>query len=487
MGIVLKQSIQNTVSTYIGFVIGALNTLFLYIHFLTDEYYGLVGFLLSTATIMMPLMSFGMHNTLIKFYSSYTDKLQQTNFLTLCLYLPLLVIIPIGFMGYLGYDVIVRFLSKENPIIQDYVWSVYLIAIAMAYFEVFYAWVRVSMKSAFGNFMKEVFHRILISFLLFAVYLEWLSASQFIWSLVVVYFLRMFVIKLYAFRLHTPKITFKKPQNFSAIIKYSILIIFAGSVSLILLDIDKVMIGSYIPIENVAYYNVAVFIAMVIAVPSRSMAQIATPLTAQLINAKQWVQLKDLYQKSSLTLLVISGWIFLLIVLNVKQMYLLIDPVYSVGLQVVFIISIAKLAENILGNNNAIIINSDYYRWMIALGIFLAVTTIVLNMLLIPKYGIYGAAIATTFSLILYSALKISLVKIKFKMHPFTKGTYKTFLLIFVIYTTCFFWDFNMHPVVNIAIKSAVITVVYFSVILKWDLSIDVSNMIKNSYKRFFK
>src|SRR5690606_29916864 len=120
MGIVLKQSIQNTVSTYIGFVIGALNTLFLYIHFLTDEYYGLVGFLLSTATIMMPLMSFGMHNTLIKFYSSYTDKSQQTNFLTLCLYLPLLVIIPIGFMGYLGYDVIVRFLSKENPIIQDY-------------------------------------------------------------------------------------------------------------------------------------------------------------------------------------------------------------------------------------------------------------------------------------------------------------------------------------------------------------------------------
>src|SRR5690606_13886043 len=125
----------------------------------------------------------------------------------------------------------------------------------------------------------------------------------------------------YAFKLHFPKLTFKRPQNFHAIFKYSILIILAGSISLILLDIDKVMIGSYIPIENVAYYNVAVFIAIVIAVPSRSMAQITTPLTAQFINKKQWTQLKDLYQKSSLTLFVVSGLIFLLIVLNVEQIY----------------------------------------------------------------------------------------------------------------------------------------------------------------------
>src|SRR5690606_6358927 len=127
MGIVLKQSIQNTVSTYIGFVIGALNTLFLYIHFLSDEYYGLVGFLLSTATVMMPLLAFGINNTLIKFYSTFKKKSEKTNFLTFCLYLPLLVIIPVGLIGYLGYNTIVGFLARENPIIEDYVWSIYLI------------------------------------------------------------------------------------------------------------------------------------------------------------------------------------------------------------------------------------------------------------------------------------------------------------------------------------------------------------------------
>ena len=67
MGIVLKQSFQNTIVTYIGFAIGAINTLFLYTNILEPEYYGLVTFILATAALLMPLMAFGVHNTMVKF------------------------------------------------------------------------------------------------------------------------------------------------------------------------------------------------------------------------------------------------------------------------------------------------------------------------------------------------------------------------------------------------------------------------------------
>ena len=63
MGVVLKQSIQNTVVTYLGFFFGAINTLFLYTKILPDEYYGLVTFILASGAILMPLMAFGVHNT----------------------------------------------------------------------------------------------------------------------------------------------------------------------------------------------------------------------------------------------------------------------------------------------------------------------------------------------------------------------------------------------------------------------------------------
>ena len=67
MGVVLSQSIKNTITTYIGFIIGGINTLFLFTNFVSDDYFGLIQYIFSTAAIMMPLMAFGVHNTIIKF------------------------------------------------------------------------------------------------------------------------------------------------------------------------------------------------------------------------------------------------------------------------------------------------------------------------------------------------------------------------------------------------------------------------------------
>ena len=87
MGIVLKQSLNNTIVTYIGFAVGAINTLFLYTRFLTDEYYGLVSVILSYSAILMPILAFGVPNTLVKYFSSFTDKKVKDSFLTLMLLL----------------------------------------------------------------------------------------------------------------------------------------------------------------------------------------------------------------------------------------------------------------------------------------------------------------------------------------------------------------------------------------------------------------
>ena len=139
MGIVINQSIKNTFSTYLGFAIGAINTLFLYTNFISDTYYGLVAFILSTANIMMPLMAFGVHNTLIKFYSTFKTKNSLNSFLTIMLFLPLVIVIPLGLMGVSCNNFIGDLLSKENTIVKDYIGYIFIAAISMAYFEVFFA------------------------------------------------------------------------------------------------------------------------------------------------------------------------------------------------------------------------------------------------------------------------------------------------------------------------------------------------------------
>ena len=124
MGIVLKQSFKNTVYIYLGFIVGGINTLFLYTRFLEDTYYGLVTFLLAAANIITPLIALGINHTIIKFFSSYFTKVEQDKFLSSILFLPLFIAIPSGYIGVLFYEEVSNYLSEENPIIKDYTYVI---------------------------------------------------------------------------------------------------------------------------------------------------------------------------------------------------------------------------------------------------------------------------------------------------------------------------------------------------------------------------
>lgn len=483
LGVVAVQSFKNLITTYVGFGIGAINTLVLYVNFFSQEYYGLVGFLLSTATILMPIMAFGTQNTLVKFYSKY-EREEQDSFLFLMLLLPFIPIIPGILLSVLGYSFIVEFLTSENPIVQPYIPLMLIIALAMAYFEIFYSWAKVQLQSVFGNVMNEVFHRLGVMFLLILVAFEFISTHTFMYGLCGVYIVRMLLMMAYAFKLRRPVFRKPKVEGLNSIIKYSALIIIAGSIAVMILEIDMFMIGKMVAIENVAYYSVAIYIAAVIAVPARAMHQITYPLTAALLNKRNYGELGILYQKSSLTLFIISGFIFLLIVCNINQLYLLIDPAYANGLAVVLLISSAKLLDNLMGNNNAIIYNSDYYRLVLLLGVILVVIAVLLNLYFIPRLGINGAAIATFIASVGYAAAKIFLVYKKFGLQPFTKKSMWVGLMLLAFIVIFYFWDFDFYPVISIGLKSALITLAYFLIIYFTKPSAEIAGFINGMVKK---
>ena len=398
--------------------------------------------------------------------------------------MPLVFIIPATIIGFFAYDFIGNLLANENMIVKSYVWHILILAVAMAYFEIFFAWTKVQMKTVFGNMMKEVFHRVCIMVLLFAVYFKWLTVQQFINGLVGVYLLRVLIMKLYAYSVRFPKLKFQKIEKLPSILKYSGLMIIAGSVAMLILDIDKFMIGIMVDdIGQVAYYSVAIFIATVIAVPQRAMHQIMMPLTAKYLNEKDHIALEDLYKRSSLNLLVISGFIFLLIILNINKLYEILPEQFTGGLFVVLLVSLAKLYDNILGNNNAILFNSDYYRMVLFFGVLLAVLAIILNYIYIPLYGIEGSAIATFLAVAIYNTVKLIFVNSKFKIQPFSFASVKILLILMVFLLGFYFWDFPLHPIFNIVIKSLLIGVLYFWIIHKLNISEDISQQIKKYLK----
>lgn len=485
MGIVLKQSFTNTIILFLGFGVGGINVLFLYTHFLHEDYFGLITFLLSAANIIMPLLVFGMQHTIVKFYSSYKSKEAQDNFLTVTLLLPLLIIVPLAIIGTLIYETIANLISVENPIIEKYTYLIFIVAVFMGYFEVFYSWTKVHMKSVFGNFIKELFPRFCTSILLIAVFLKWLSNEQFIYAVVIVYGTSTLIMMFYAFNVYKPTLKFKLPSNIKEIVAFSIYIIVAGSASGILLEIDKFMIPQMEKIAQVAYYSVGIYIASVIAIPTRAMQQITIPITAKDMNSNNIVEVDKLYKQSSLNLLIVGGLLFLLINLNIADMYELINkPQFSKGIWVVLIISFSKIIELALGTGNAILVNSSYYKIFFYLSIAMAVTVIFLNKWLISLIGIDGAALATLIVVFLYSFVKIFYIKAKLKIQPFQLNTIKILVLISIIYIGFYFWNFPFPPIVNIILKSGVVVVIYALLVNKFNISEDMSSLVFRYFKR---
>ncbi|MGJ8684362.1 MAG: oligosaccharide flippase family protein [Nonlabens sp.] len=479
MGIVIKQSGWNLAITAGGFILGALNVLLLATTYLDDEYYGLWGYVLSTAFLLFPLMSFGINNTLVKFYSKYEDKNERDAFLTQMLLWPLLIIIPAFILIYVFYDPIRLFIASKNQITSDFVWPIAIIAVFQAYFEIFYAWTKVHMKTIGGNFLKEVFYRAGATVMLVLVALDYITQIQFIYSLVLIYGLRVFIMKMVAFKTYMPQWQLGKIKASRDLINYSVLMIVAGSVGTALLDLDKFMINDYLIIDNISWYNVAVFIATVIAVPARGMAQIMHPLTAGHFNRGEMNAVENLYKRSSLNLSIIAGFLVIIIICNVNEFYELMRPEYRVGIPVVILIAIVKYAESLLGSNNAILYNSDLYRVTLWLGLLLAIVAVLLNMWLIPIYGLMGAAISTCVAYVMYAFAKAFYVYHQLKIHPWTAQTTQSIVLILVFIAVFYFWDFNCHPVVNIALKSILLCGSYILIVRKLKLSQEINELLK--------
>ena len=370
---------------------------------------------------------------------------------------------------------ITDFISSENQEMGKYAYLILAVAFSTALFEVFYNWLSIQLYSVFGNVLKEFFPRALIFTLLLIYAFGGLDLDGFITILILGYYFRLLTVVIYSLIKYTPKFSFALPIQFKSIFRYSLLIFMSGTAASLILDIDKSMISNILTVENVAYYSVAIFIAAVIEFPGRAMFQIISPLVAKALNDKDDLILLQLLKKSANNLLLVSGLLFLLINLNLNDFYAwsnLAD--YTVALEVVLIVSVGKLFTMSMGCLNNIITNSKYYAYVFWFSISSAILAVLLNLYLLPLYGIIGAAYATLIVIVIINVFKILLVQLKFKIIPYGRESLLTMGIIILIYLIISKISFEFDPFVSLVLRSMLIIGV-FALLAYWlKLTVDV-------------
>ena len=461
MNMITSQSSKNLLSIMFAFCIGAVNTLILYPHFFGASNQGLVVFLLSSSNLLMPLIGFGVAQTVIKFHSGYA-KHERQNFLSFIVIVPLLVVLPFGFLAIYFHNTIATLLSVKNPIIAHYTWVIFAVAFATAYFEIFYSWARVHFKSVTGNIFKEIYPRFIIFILLLAYEVEVINLDQFFILLVALYYLRMLMMMFIAFRIQPPTISFKAPKNVSELLLYSFYLVLAASAGSLIIDIDKFMLPQYKTIAQTAFYSVGIFTATLIEVPGRALFQILNPLIAKAINNQNNARLIKLYKDSSINLLLLGGWFFLLVNGSINALFDLIQvDGYETAALVVLMISFAKLIVMSSGASNTMLLNSKQYRISLTLTICMAVFVYIGNRLSIPVYGINGAALSTLVVLVIFTYVRMAFVYRYFGVYPYSISTLKAFVIIGLLFAASSTLQLNIHPLASIVLKSILITLIY--------------------------
>jgi O-antigen/teichoic acid export membrane protein len=238
-----------------------------------------------------------------------------------------------------------------------------------------------------------------------------------------------------------------------------------------------------------AIYTTAFYVATVIEIPKRALSQITMPLISKAFEQNQIKEVANLYRKTSINQLIIGSLLLIGVWINLDNIFDLMPKGenYVLGKWVVIIVGAGKLMDMLFGPSSEIIVLSKYYRFNIVLIIILAAIVIFSNNILIPRYGIEGAAWGSAFALVTFNVIKFIFIYTKFGIQPFEWATLKVLMIgviTLLINTVVFKID---NTLIDIAFRSIIITVLFSSLILWTRASADANGIFRNLISRIRK
>lgn len=484
MGVIVRQSISNSLITYTGIGLGFVLTIFLYPHILNPDQYGLTRVLISASYISSQFAHLGMHNLVMRYYPFFKKADPESHgFLFWAITIPILGFLLYTILFFLADDLLIQFYKDRSALFVEYYLWILPLTLFILYYEVLNSYLRSLRDSVTGSLSHEVTLRIIVITLLGLYFFEWISFSQFITLFVLSYLTQPLTIltriwKKGAFRLK-PNFKLLRRPLYRGMLNYGFYSLFGGLTTVLVWNIDILMLGSMAGLDQTAIYAIAFYIGSVITVPQRAIEKIAAPLLSDFIKNKKWGEVESIYKKTSLNQLIPGLLIFGLIWLHIDTLFLLLPEVYAAGKWVVLIIGIGKLIEMGTGSNGIILINSKHYRVSFYTNVVLVVITVALNYLLIPRYGIEGAAVASVFALFVFNGVKCLFIKLKFGLHPFS---WRTLIVAFLGgLSIVLSVSLNLSEILwlNMLFDTVLFLLLYLMPILYFKISPDLNELIK--------
>ena len=198
------------------------------------------------------------------------------------------------------------------------------------------------------------------------------------------------------------------------------------AVAYVLLNyVDRLMLGYFREATDVGIYNAAAFFAAQMPLFLNVILPIFSPIVADLHNKERFPEIESLYKTVTRWILIATLPLFLLFLFFPTHIMGIFGTEYEVGSVALTILSVAFLIGAGTGPCGQILHMTGKQNIDVFNNVALIIVNVLLNLWLIPAYGILGAAIATAIGLVLLNTVRFLEVYQLYKMTPYERSVLK--------------------------------------------------------------
>ena len=225
----------------------------------------------------------------------------------------------------------------------------------------------------------------------------------------------------------------KSEFNRKALLLFSYPLIFQGILLIFMKQIDKLMIGRYCQTADVAVYNAAAILALQAGFILASFASLFAPMIAGLYHRGDLDGLNHLYKTVARWVMICALPIIALMMVMPDLFLNIFNITNSANAEfVVRILAIGQLISICVGHSGYMLVMSGHTKLTLINNISAAIINVILNIFLIPKYGIIGAAVATTIAIAIRNIASVIEIRFILNASPFSVALIKLFFFIIV-------------------------------------------------------
>jgi len=483
--IALRQIAKGGGIIFIGYIVlGSFDFLYkvLIARYLSPEDYGVLSLGLVILGVSVTISRLGFSQAFKKYIPEYRTKDMPGKIKNLIIFglgLSFLISLIIALLIYFFSGNISTFFSADDliPVLKIFSFVIPFYVLLYLLLDVF-----LSFKKAKERVLVDTIGRGVLIFVLTLLVIFFGGKLTdvcyvYLFSYIISTFASFFILETKIFSISQNKFS---RIDYKKILSFSIPLLLVGFLGTILRWSDTFFIGYFKEEYYVGLYNAAYPLAFILLLIIMSFNSLFYPVASELYTKRNLKDLEEVYETVTRWIFLFTFPLFLLFVFFSEDFIsAFFGAKYTPAYKVLVILSFGTFVNAFFGAVGILLQIYEKQNFIFKVQFFGAFLNIAMNIVLIPKYGIEGAAFATSLSMVLWNILFFLKVRkiltVSFRLKYYLKYTGSALFSLILFFILNYFISMNVYTLVFKVIIYAFSYVVFILLtrsLMKEDLDI---------------